>query len=114
MTKPKEIQDTPTTKRLEDVMWACHDALVWIGSRTIRQAWEQCQRSDWMEWLISDMYSYSPGNNHVISERAMKRFKAAFKAKANGVKRVDRLRVAVSSRTIQRAFDKYTPTYGDD
>jgi len=33
-------------------MKACASALRWIGDRTIEQAWRDCQRSDWMFWLL--------------------------------------------------------------
>ena len=33
-------------------MRACQSALDWIGARTIEQAWKDCQRADWMCWLL--------------------------------------------------------------
>jgi hypothetical protein len=33
-------------------MQACAPALRWIGDRTIEQAWRECERSDWMCWLL--------------------------------------------------------------
>ena len=33
-------------------MQACAPALRWIGDRTIEQAWRDCERSDWMCWLL--------------------------------------------------------------
>jgi hypothetical protein len=31
-------------------MNACAEAIVWVGHRTLEQAWRECQRSDWMLW----------------------------------------------------------------
>lgn len=33
-------------------MHACDDALDWIGERTIEQAWRDCERGEWMCWLL--------------------------------------------------------------
>ena len=33
-------------------MTACAPALQWIGDCTIEQAWSECERSDWMCWLL--------------------------------------------------------------
>ena len=30
---------------------ACSDAVEWVGTRTIEQAWTACERGDWMLWL---------------------------------------------------------------
>jgi hypothetical protein len=31
---------------------ACDEGRAWVGSRTPEQFWEECQRGDWMEWLL--------------------------------------------------------------
>ena len=33
-------------------MHACHQAVTWVGRRTLEQAWRECERSDWMLWLL--------------------------------------------------------------
>ena len=33
---------------------ACSDAVEWVGNRTAKQAWNECQRGDWMLWLIGN------------------------------------------------------------
>jgi len=33
-------------------MYACPEALRWIGNRTIERAWRECHRADWMLWLL--------------------------------------------------------------
>jgi len=30
---------------------ACAEALRWVGDRTLQQAWDECERPDWMLWL---------------------------------------------------------------
>lgn len=42
---------TATRDKLH-AMNACAYALDWIGERTIKQAWNECERSDWMCWLL--------------------------------------------------------------
>jgi hypothetical protein len=29
---------------------ACPEAMVWLGDRTARQAWDECERPDWLLW----------------------------------------------------------------
>lgn len=31
---------------------ACYSALLWVGNKTAGQAWRECDRSDWMLWLL--------------------------------------------------------------
>jgi hypothetical protein len=33
---------------------ACEDALNWIGDKSLSEAWETCNRGDWMIWLINN------------------------------------------------------------
>ena len=33
-------------------MNACTNAVEWVGTRTLEQAWKECERSDWMLWLL--------------------------------------------------------------
>jgi len=32
---------------------ACREALKWQHGRTLREAWDQCVRGDWLEWLLA-------------------------------------------------------------
>lgn len=43
----------PNTKfqRLLARLNACGPARRWVGRRTLRQAWNQCSRPDWLLWL---------------------------------------------------------------
>ena len=38
------------SKQLEDLS-ACSEAVVWVGEKTLEQAWAECNRGDWMLWL---------------------------------------------------------------
>jgi len=31
---------------------ACQDAKLWSAGKTLSQAWQECQRADWMLWLL--------------------------------------------------------------
>ena len=30
---------------------ACEEAIEWVGDRTLEQAWNECERGDWMLWF---------------------------------------------------------------
>src|SRR5574343_1508000 len=34
---------------------ACREAVLWVGDRTLEQAWRECKRSDWMLWLLREL-----------------------------------------------------------
>jgi hypothetical protein len=36
-------------------MGACPEAIEWVGTRTLRQAWNECERGDWMAWLTQKL-----------------------------------------------------------
>jgi hypothetical protein len=39
-------------------MYACYEALEWLAStdiKTLAEAWDQCQRPDWMFWMLCRM-----------------------------------------------------------
>jgi hypothetical protein len=46
-------------KQLMD-MDACHQAVSWVGDRTLTEAWSECQRGDWMIWGLA-MMAGQPG-----------------------------------------------------
>ena len=41
-----------TFKRRLQSYGACEDAVEWVGERTLAQAWAECERADWMLWLL--------------------------------------------------------------
>ena len=45
-----EYPDTPFQTWLEEHN-ACPAAREWVGARTPKQAWTECERIDWMDWL---------------------------------------------------------------
>ena len=34
---------------------ACKEAIDWVGNKTIEQAWNECQRGDWLLWLAAKL-----------------------------------------------------------
>lgn len=38
-----------------DGLLACDEAICWVGNRTLAQAWRECERSDWMMWLLREL-----------------------------------------------------------
>jgi hypothetical protein len=41
---------------------ACHGARMWVGHKTLAQAWRLCPNADWMNWLLVALYSGAPGS----------------------------------------------------
>ena len=33
---------------------ACPDAVKWATGKTLRQAWDECERADWLFWLLEE------------------------------------------------------------
>ena len=44
-----------TFKKQLQKMEACQEAIEWVGDRTPEQAWEECERGDWMLWFAQKM-----------------------------------------------------------
>ena len=42
-------------KTLLTKLKACKPALDWVGDKTIEQAWNECQRGDWLLWLAAKL-----------------------------------------------------------
>lgn len=34
---------------------ACNEAVAWAGDKSLKEAWETCERADWMFWLCEKM-----------------------------------------------------------
>jgi hypothetical protein len=34
---------------------ACPEAIYWLGTKTFSEAWDSCERADWMLWLCTKM-----------------------------------------------------------
>ncbi len=43
-------------KELLEKMNACNEAIKWVEDRTIEQAWQECERGDWMLWFYAKQY----------------------------------------------------------
>ena len=41
-----------TFKRRLQSYGACEEAVDWVGERTQHEAWAECERADWMLWLL--------------------------------------------------------------
>jgi hypothetical protein len=50
-------------------MNACDEAVAWVGSRTLRQAWTECERGDWMAWLTAKLHLDSRAAAADMAER---------------------------------------------
>jgi len=44
-----------TLKRQLQALEACEEAVKWVGSRDFPTAWKECERADWMLWLVGKM-----------------------------------------------------------
>lgn len=42
---------TTTLRRKLEELGACSDAVQWVGERTLKAAWNECPRGDWLLWL---------------------------------------------------------------
>lgn len=51
-------------------MQACAPALQWIGNRTIEQAWRECERSEWMCWLLERIAPGDPRQRLAAADMA--------------------------------------------
>lgn len=60
--------DTPFQHWLERHE-ACEDGRQWCGSRTLKQAWAECPRGDWMLWLVA--HSVPAPKHRTIVELAL-------------------------------------------
>ena len=36
-------------------MYACSEAVEWVGKRGLVKAWRECKRPDWMLWLLDEL-----------------------------------------------------------
>jgi hypothetical protein len=43
--------ETPTQRYLAS-LGACKPAREWVADRTLTECWEQCERLDWLRWLV--------------------------------------------------------------
>ena len=48
---PQQENDMTFAEELRDLN-ACREAVVWASDLDLATAWNECQRSDWMHWLL--------------------------------------------------------------
>ena len=65
--------------KLLDELNACQEAKQWAAGKTLSQAWQECQRADWMLWLLGR----SPINKKIIGTIAVE-FAEQYVHNANG------------------------------
>ena len=82
-------------RQLLERLDACEDALAWIGERDLRTAWAECERGDWMLWLICER-QHEMG----IDDRALYRIACdcSEAALVNATPGDDRPRLAIEAR----------------
>lgn len=54
-TKTAGAKDMSELKQQLITMSACNEAVEWVGDRTLKEAWSECERGDWMIWLAGKL-----------------------------------------------------------
>jgi len=86
-------------------MYACSEAVKWVGNRSITRAWNECQVGTWMLWLAHNLHNY---RNKPLNKAAYTNIKRAIDQRNTGLSPAERVRKVVSAGTIARAFNKFT------
>jgi hypothetical protein len=62
----------PNTRfqRLLGRLRACYDARLWVGAKSMTEAWATCRRDDWMRWLLSSIVAHTSDNPFPYTSRA--------------------------------------------
>lgn len=61
------LTETPTLFQAQLIkLGACIEARIWVGNKTAREAWETCNRLNWMDWL-----NYNIGGAYVSTGEAL-------------------------------------------
>ena len=53
------MKEEPTFATWLEEQYACQPAIHWVGSRSLRAAWRDCDRADWLIWM-----ALNAGVNH--------------------------------------------------
>jgi hypothetical protein len=40
-------------KQILTKLGACSESIEWVGDRTMQEAWDKCERADWMLWIMA-------------------------------------------------------------
>lgn len=59
-------------KQLLHEMGACLTAVEWVGEKSIQEAWETCERGDWMLWFYTryrpqDLQGLTLAKGHIVN-----------------------------------------------
>lgn len=55
MTTAKTKRKPTKLQRYLRKKCACAEARQWVGRKTLKKAWDTCERSDWMAWLVKTL-----------------------------------------------------------
>jgi hypothetical protein len=55
INKKERVMNAKQFKKLLEDLNACSDARNFAAKKTLRQAWKECRRADWMLWLLKKM-----------------------------------------------------------
>lgn len=47
--------DVSELRKMLRLLGACEEAIEWVGERDLETAWAECERADWMLWLVVRM-----------------------------------------------------------
>lgn len=56
-------------QKLLNRLGACAAAREWVGDRTLEQAWAECERPDWMLWLLARSGSADAGAYAALAKK---------------------------------------------
>jgi hypothetical protein len=112
-------------KELLIAMNACYESIEWVGDRTIQEAWQECERGDWMLWFYAKQHpekirelTLAKGHcantvRHLMKDkRSINAVDAAIKY-GNGLINDDELKIAASaaSSATSATYAAYAAAY---
>lgn len=97
--------DYPNTKFQNQLaaLNACGPARAWVGGRTLRQAWTECQHAGWMAWLATRVLPRKTAVAALVAAYA-----SADDADAASKRMAARLRKCVTVAQLARALRSAT------
>ncbi len=100
----KPIDLAATLRRLG----ACRDAREWVGNRTAQEAWDECERPDWLMWAIENSL---PAKASLVVRRKVVRIacETARRALPHVPKGEDRPRLAIETAERWSSGEPVTP-----
>jgi len=49
----EERKKTMTFREQLIRLWACEEALEWVGNKSLEEAWKTCKNPEWMIWILT-------------------------------------------------------------